>query len=68
VADMPISLSAILIPLMLTYLLGEVLRINNGDSAVGKYEMWSLPTACGWESPPGMTETGANLEGNFNDE
>ena len=34
--DMPITLSAIWIALMLTYLLGDVLRIYSGDIAPGK--------------------------------
>jgi len=34
--DMPITLSALWIALMLTYLLGDVLRIFSGDIAAGK--------------------------------
>ncbi len=34
--DMPITLSALWIALMLTYLLGDVLRIYSGDIAAGK--------------------------------
>jgi hypothetical protein len=46
--DMPIMLSALWIALMLTYLLGDVLRILSGDITAGKMRMCSL-RVCGWE-------------------
>ena len=49
--DVQIQLAATWVALMLTYLLGDVLRIFSGDFKAGEIGgMWATPS-CGWPPP-----------------
>jgi len=50
--ELPVKFSVIWICVMLTYLLGDVLRIFSGDYKLEKWVRWSSHRACGWELPP----------------
>ncbi|MHA2004875.1 MAG: hypothetical protein ACW960_12315 [Candidatus Thorarchaeota archaeon] len=56
--DVQIILSALWVSLMLTYLLGDVIRIFSGDFVAGEMDgqkatqaMWMGAAQCGWELP-----------------
>ncbi len=49
--DMQIKLAVVWIALMLTYLLGDVLRIFSGDFKAGEISGQVIQKTCGWGLP-----------------